>query len=115
MVEERRSRVPRWLRSGEAASRNHRNHHDTGGFEAPATRAPQPPDGGRPPEAVSRASGGAAGAGGAALEGATLVLAEATPHAVVLARLERVLEARLGDAAARAHGLRLVDLVDGRP
>ena len=58
-------------------------------------------------------SGSAACASGAALQGATLVFAEAAPHARVLTGLEGVLEADLGDGAPGADGLGLLDLVDG--
>lgn len=56
--------------------------------------------------------GGAAGARGAALERAALVLAQAAPHAGVLVGLERVLEAHLAHGATGADRLRLFDLVD---
>src|SRR6478609_6604694 len=57
-------------------------------------------------------SGRAAGAGGAALEGATLVFGESTPHARVLSGLEGVLQADLGDGATGADRFGLLDLVD---
>ncbi len=64
---------------------------------------------------LSGPSGGAdAGAGVAALERATLVLAEATPDAVVLTSLERPREALFAHLAATAHLLGLLDLEDGR-
>src|SRR6478609_4444147 len=61
-----------------------------------------------------RSSARAAGAGGAALEGAALVLGQTTPHTRVLTGLECVLEADLGDGAASADRLRLLDLIDSR-
>jgi hypothetical protein len=55
-----------------------------------------------------------AGAGVAALQRATLVLAHAAPDAVVLSRLQRPGETLLLDVAATAHLLGLLDLEDGR-
>src|SRR5688572_26684762 len=62
---------------------------------------------------VRTRSGGPARASRATLQGAALVFAEPTPNARVLAGLEGVLQADLGDGAAGAHSLRLLDLVDG--
>lgn len=53
-------------------------------------------------------------AGGAALHGAALVLAETTPDAGVLAGLERPLQALLHDGAATADGLGFLDLQQRR-
>src|SRR5712692_8225251 len=50
----------------------------------------------------------------AALERAPLVLAHSAPHPGVLTAVERPLQARLHDFAARADLLRLVDLEQGR-
>ncbi|CDZ89410.1 hypothetical protein RHRU231_470258 [Rhodococcus ruber] len=54
------------------------------------------------------------GAGVAALEGTTLVLAHAAPHARVLTGLEGPREALGGDGAAVAHELGVGDLREGR-
>src|SRR5690554_3084186 len=59
-------------------------------------------------------SGGATGASGATLEGTALVLGQATPHAGVLAVLQRPLEADVDDRAPLADGLGLFDLRQGR-
>ena len=72
---------------------------------------------GRPPVSSGAwccvASARATGAGGAALEGAALVLAHAAPDAGVLAGLDGPLEAGVDDVAPTAHGLGLLDLEDG--
>ena len=75
-------------------------------FRRPAVGA-RGPDGG---------SGGGAhpGAGVAALQCASLVLAHPAPDAVVLARLERPRETLLAHLAPTAHLLGLLDLEDGR-
>src|SRR5690606_31613758 len=64
--------------------------------------------------AFGSVSAGAARTGRAALECAALVFGETAPHARVLAGLEGVLQADLGDGAGGADGLRLLDLVDSR-
>ena len=77
-------------------------------------RAPAPRSISRWTEGV-RASGRAhPGPGVAALEGAPLVLAEAAPHSMVLASLQRPREALFAHLAASAHLLGLLDLEDGR-
>src|SRR5699024_9033922 len=53
-----------------------------------------------------------AGAGGATLDGAALVLAQATPHAVVLASLECPGQALLSHLAALADLFRILDLLE---
>ncbi|GMA85981.1 hypothetical protein GCM10025868_12310 [Angustibacter aerolatus] len=58
-------------------------------------------------------SDGPAGPGVATLQRPTLVLGQPAPDAGVLPGLQRPLEARLGDGAATADGLRLLDLEDG--
>ena len=82
-------------------------------------RRPEPRRGRRRPrDRGSRGRGagqlGAAGAGGPALECATLVLGQAAPDAGVLAGLERPLQAGVDHGAATAHGLRVLDLLQGR-
>ncbi|AOT05168.1 hypothetical protein ASPU41_19465 [Arthrobacter sp. U41] len=59
-------------------------------------------------------SGGAAGAGCAAFEGAALVLAHAAPDAGVLPGLEGPLEAGVDDWASTANTLGFLDLQKGR-
>ena len=66
------------------------------------------------PGVRKRGSGSAAGAGCAALEGAALVLAHATPDAGVLAGLERPLQARVYDRASTANTFGFLDLQEGR-
>ena len=69
----------------------------------------------RGPAAVSvegRSGGAHAGPGVAALQRPTLVLAEATPDAVVLSGLEGPCEALFAHVAASAHLLGLLDLQD---
>src|SRR5699024_7073973 len=60
-------------------------------------------------------SAGAAGAGPAALESASLVLAHTAPHAGVLSGLDRPFQAGLGHRAPAAYGLCLFDLYQGGP
>src|SRR5574340_933755 len=58
--------------------------------------------------------GAGASARGAALEGAALVLAHATPHARILTGLEGPGQAFGGDGAAGAHHLGIGNLREGR-
>src|SRR5699024_4321683 len=60
-------------------------------------------------------SAGAAGAGPAALESASLVLAHTAPHAGVLSGVDRPVQAGLGHWAPAANGLCLFDLHQGGP
>ena len=62
-----------------------------------------------------RSGGTDPGAGGTTLERAALVLAQAAPHAVVLARLERPLQAGVPDVASPADLLGLLDLEKAGP
>src|SRR3712207_9456546 len=67
-----------------------------------------------PVPVVRVCSGGAdAGAGLTPLEGAPLVLREPAPDAGVLPRAQCPVQARLGDGAAAAHTLGLLDLHEG--
>jgi hypothetical protein len=59
--------------------------------------------------------GGAAGTGGAALEGAALVFAHAAPDAGVLAGLKGPLEAGVNNRAAAANAFCFLDLEEGWP
>ena len=82
---------------------------------APRTTTPAGPGGtAGVRRAAGAGSGSAASAGGATLQRAALVLAQATPDTGVLVVLECVLQAHLGDRAASADRLGLLDLVDGR-
>jgi hypothetical protein len=58
-------------------------------------------------------SGGAAGAGSAALQGATLVFAHAAPDAGVLSGLKCPLQARVDDGASTANTFGFLDLQEG--
>jgi hypothetical protein len=59
--------------------------------------------------------GGAAGACGAAFEGAALVFAHAAPDAGVLAGLEGPLKACINNRAAAANAFGFLNLEEGRP
>ena len=65
------------------------------------------------PGVRKRGSGSAAGAGCAALEGAALVLAHATPDSGVLARLKSPLQAGVDDGASTAYTFGFLDLQEG--
>jgi hypothetical protein len=58
--------------------------------------------------------GGAAGAGGAALQGAALVFAHTAPDAGILTGLQRPLQARVDNGASTANTFCFLDLQEGR-